>query len=45
MVRSRAGTVRRSVGVHHTVVNGELAWSAERGYSDARAGRCVSLGR
>ncbi len=35
--------IRHSVGVDTVIVNGEVTWSAEAGYSAARAGQVVSL--
>ena len=35
--------VRNSIGVYTVFVNGELAWTADRGYTEARAGHVVTL--
>ena len=35
--------VRRGEGVHTVVVNGEVAWTADGGYTDVRSGDVVSL--
>ena len=35
--------IRGSTGVEAVIVNGELAWSAEAGYSDSRSGDVVTL--
>jgi hypothetical protein len=36
--------VRRASGVDTVIVNGEIAWSADGGYTDARPGVIASAG-
>jgi N-acyl-D-aspartate/D-glutamate deacylase len=38
---ARSRYVRHSVGVHTTIVNGRVAWSAQEGYTGQRAGQVV----